>query len=88
MNARRASTISKATTYRKIAEFWDVHDLGDYWKRTKPVEMEVALESEVTYYALESQLAEQIERLAHRRGVSPETLLNLWVQEKLQERSR
>lgn len=76
-----------ATTYREMAEFWDTHDLGDYWEQTKPVEMEVALESEVTYYAVESKLAEQVERLARRRGVSPETLLNLWVQEKLQEQS-
>ncbi len=87
MSAKKASTISKATTYREMAEFWDAHDLGDYWEQTKPVKMDVALESEVTYYALESQLAKQVEQLARRRGVSPETLLNLWVQEKLQEQS-
>lgn len=89
MSERKAkSTISKATSYREMAEFWDTHDLADYWEQTKPVEMEAMLESEVTYYALESKLAEQVERLAHRRGVSSETLLNLWVQEKLQERRR
>jgi hypothetical protein len=87
MNERRTkSTISRATTHREIAEFWNSHDLSEYWEQTKSVKMEVDLESEVTYYALESQLAEQVERLARRRGVSPETLLNLWVQEKLQER--
>lgn len=85
MSAKRAkSTISRANTYREIAEFWDTHDLADYWEHTKPVEIEVTIESEVTYYALESTLAKQVERLARRRGISPETLLNLWVQEKLQ----
>lgn len=82
------STLSRAVTYREIGEFWDAHDLGDYWEQTRPAKIEVALESEVTYYALESKLARQEEQLARRQGVSPETLLNLWVQEKLHEQQK
>lgn len=47
--------------------------------------MTIEIESEVTYYALEPELADQVQRLARRRGIFPETLLNLWVQEKIQE---
>lgn len=83
--ARNKSSISKASTYEEIGEFWDTHDLTDYWDQTKPVEFEVELKSEITYFALESGLSSRIRELAIQRGVSPETLLNLWVQEKLQE---
>ncbi len=85
MNKKRKSSISKARSYRELGDFWDTHDLADYWDQTKPVEVTVDLKSEVTYYALDTELATRIRRLARRRGVSPETLLNLWVQEKLQE---
>jgi hypothetical protein len=81
------SSISQAQSYREIGEFWDTHDLGDYWDQTRPVEFEVDIQSEVTYYALDKALSTRIRTFARRHGVSAETLLNLWVQEKLQEQA-
>jgi hypothetical protein len=83
--SRNRSSISKARSYKEIGEFWDTHDLADYWEQTQPVEFEVDIQSEVTYYPLDITLAAEVCSVAKRRGVSPETLLNLWVQEKLQE---
>jgi len=82
---RSNSSISKAQSYKEIGEFWDTHDLADYWEQTQPVEFELDIQSEVTYYPLDITLAAEVCSVAKRRGVSPETLLNLWVQEKLQE---
>lgn len=78
-------SISQAQSYKEIGEFWDTHDLGDYWEQMEPVEFEVDIQSEVRYYAVESTLAARIAEIAWQRGVSVETLLNLWVQEKLKE---
>lgn len=79
------SSLSKARSYAELGEFWDTHDLTEYWEQTKPAEFEVDIRSEVTYYALESTLSAEVQALAERRGVAPETLLNLWVQEKLHQ---
>ncbi len=79
------STISEARSYRGIAEFWDTHDLADYWDQTEPVEFEVDIQSEATYYALERRRSQELSRTADEHGVSAETLLNIWVQEKLTE---
>jgi hypothetical protein len=81
------SSISQAQSYKEIGEFWDTHDLADYWDQTEPVEFEIDIQSEVRYYPLESTLAASIAEIAWQRGVSVETLLNLWVQEKLQEQT-
>ncbi|MCP4599295.1 MAG: hypothetical protein GY847_01950 [Proteobacteria bacterium] len=81
------SSISQAQSYKEIGEFWDTHDLADHWDQTEPVEFEVDIQSEVRYYPLESTLAASIAEIARQRGVSVETLLNLWVQEKLQEQT-
>lgn len=78
------TSISKAATYEEIGRFWDTHSLADHWSQTKPVDFQVNIESEVTYYPLADGLSSQIRKMAKRQGVSPETLLNLWVQEKLQ----
>jgi hypothetical protein len=82
---RSKSSISKASSYEEMGEFWDTHDLTDYWDQTEPVEFTVNIQSETTYYPLESSLSDRIQAIAKQRGVSAETLLNLWVQEKLQE---
>jgi hypothetical protein len=82
--SRTRSSISKVRSYREIGEFWDTHDLAEHWEQTQPVEFEIDLQSEVTYYPLDISLATRVRSIAKQRGVSTETLLNLWVQEKLQ----
>jgi hypothetical protein len=83
--SKSKSSLSKARSYAEISEFWDTHDLADYWDQTKPAEFEVDIRSEVTYYALDNTLSAEVRTIAEQRGVSPETLLNLWVQEKVRE---
>jgi hypothetical protein len=82
---KNKSSISKARSYQQIGEFWDNHDLSEYWDQTRPVKFEVDIQSEITYYPLESSLSAKVRSIAKRRGISPETLLNLWVQEKLRK---
>ncbi len=84
---RGKSSISKAKSYKEIGDFWDTHDLSDFWDQTKRVKFEVGLESEITYYSLDKKLSEKVQSIAQERGVSPDTLINLWVQEKIQEQS-
>ncbi len=79
------SSISQAESYKEMGEFWDTHDLTEFWDQTEPVDFEVDLQTEITYYAIDRVLSARLTDMAHQRGVSAETLLNLWVQEKLQE---
>jgi CopG antitoxin of type II toxin-antitoxin system len=83
--SKSKSSISKAQSYKEIGEFWDTHELTEFWDQTQPVEFEVNIQSEVMYYRLDVALSKKIHLIAEQRGVSPETLLNLWVQEKVQE---
>jgi hypothetical protein len=81
------SSISKAKSYKEIGDFWDAHDLSDFWDQTKKVQFEVDIKSEITYCSLDKRLAKQVQSIAQKRGVSADTLINLWVQEKLQEQN-
>jgi hypothetical protein len=46
---KNRSSISKARVYKTIGEFWDTHDLTEFWGQTKKTSFEVDIESEVTY---------------------------------------
>ncbi len=83
---RNKSSVSKAASYREIGDHWDVHDLAEVWGKTKKVKFEVQIESEATYYPIEKNLSERIQKVARKQEVSSNTLVNLWIQQKLQEK--
>lgn len=87
MTAQNKNALSQAASYAAMGEFWDNHDLGDYWDQTRPAEFEVDIQSEIQLYALDQNLSQQVALLAKQRGISPKALLHLWVQEKVREQS-
>ena len=83
---KNRSSISKARSYSEIGEFWDKHDLSDYWGKTRKVKFDVVLEPEATYYPVQKDLSEKIQSEARKQGVSSDTLVNLWLEQKIKER--
>ncbi len=77
------TSISKARTIEEIADFWDTHSLADYWDQTHEVEFEVRAQRR-RRVTLDPEVFQKVEVQARRRGLLPETLVNLWVVERLQ----
>lgn len=65
------------------ADFWDTHDLADYVDQTREIDAEVDIQRRTFLTALEPELAKRVSAYAHEQGVSTETLVNLWLSEKL-----
>ena len=68
----------------EASEFWDTHDAGDYEQYLRPVreKLEVAADAPQSVL-LDSALVEGLKRISRERGISVETLVNLWLQEKI-----
>ena len=81
---KKLTGISKAGTVEEIGEFWDSHSLDDYWDQTKEVEFEVRAKHR-RRITLDPEIYAQVEVQARTRGITPETLINLWVVERLQK---
>ncbi len=81
-NDAQLTSISKARTLEEIAEFWDTHSLADYWDETHEVEFEVRAEQR-RRITLDPDVYTQLEAQSRVRGLLPETLVNLWVAERL-----
>ncbi len=81
MDANKLSSISQADTDEKIGEFWDTHDFTEFDDPDAPdVKFEITCA-----VPIEVELFAAIEKQAHKRGVRVETLVNLWLQQKLAE---
>ena len=76
------TSISKARTLEEIADFWDTHSLADYWDQTHEVEFEVRAKRR-RRVTLDPEVYAQLEAQARTRGILPETLVNLWLAERL-----
>lgn len=79
------TSVSGSGSYLEIGEYWDQHELTE---ESKPVEFEVDVRSTSVSFPLERALAEKVRSAASAHGVSAETLLNLWIQERVAEESR
>ncbi len=80
---RVKSSTSKASSYTEMGEYWDRHDLADIWENTKKADFEFIAEQQVTYFAVERSLSEQLRAIAASQGISADTIVNLWIQEKM-----
>lgn len=84
--AKKSPTeIPQNMTLIEASDFWDEHSFLDY-EGVKEVEFEVDIQSRKHIFTLEADLAHKVIAEAKLRGVSSETLLNLWVQEKVTNR--
>lgn len=77
------TSVSKQDSYSKIGEFWDKNDLADFWEETQDAEFENAIDSQTYYFALDSKISPKLNEIAVKRGVSPESLINRWLKEKV-----
>ncbi|MGZ5437264.1 MAG: CopG family antitoxin [Pyrinomonadaceae bacterium] len=80
MAENRTSGISKADSDDKIGEFWDSHDFTDFDRDAPDAEFEI-----VSTVPVQLELLTEIEKQAAKRGVKVETLVNQWLQQKLDE---
>lgn len=77
--AANKSSISKSVSEQKMGEFWDKHDFTEFDNPGSP-DIDFHVTAAV---AIEPDLLADIEVLAHSRGVKVETLVNLWLKEKV-----
>jgi hypothetical protein len=71
------------STLEELWIFWDTHSSADYEDDMEPVEVEIDLFSSKVYCPVAKDLLSKVRTQARRQGVSTETLINLWLQERL-----
>ncbi len=85
------SSISQSRSLEEMAEFWDTHDAADFEDQTHEVSLEFDLRSHHHYLAIDPDVLAHLREAASARGLSAESLANLWLQERIlsnKERAR
>ena len=73
-------------TFEELSTFWDTHDVTDYEDQLTAVSVDVSPQPTHEYtIMLSDSLNKSIRKVQKQEGVTTGTLVNLWVQERLQQ---
>jgi hypothetical protein len=64
-------------------DFWDAHDVTDYWDQTHEVKGRINVKRKTVLTALEPDLFKKLMACAKQKGVSTGTLINVWLAERV-----
>lgn len=70
-------------TVEEFCDFWDTHSLADFEEHLKEVPVKVNIKRKHYYVSVTSEILNKMKQLSEQKGVSIETLTNVWLKEKL-----
>ena len=65
--------------------FWDTHSTADYEDMMEDVDARIDIRSSKVYCAVAKDIIAKVRSQARRQGVSSQTLINLWLRERLMQ---
>ena len=83
----KKSRLPKTDSIKKLAEFWDSHDLTDFEDELDEIAEPVFVRSTAIKVPLGLGEAKAVEQMAKAKGVSPEELVRTWVVQKVARRN-
>ena len=69
----------------ELAQFLETHDLDEYWDALSKADGEPELQERAYLVPVDEALMNRVAQIAKVRSVSPETLINVWLNEKIAE---
>jgi hypothetical protein len=85
MAANKRQQMPKLENIAKLAEFFETHDMGEYWDGLPEVHFEVDIRKQTHVFALDDDLTARLDAIAKSKHVPSERLINVWLREKIAE---
>lgn len=83
MKKSRRSHIPKFKSIHELSEFFETHDMGDYWNKMPKADFEIDVKKKTHVFALDDDLAEKLTSISKAKGIPSEQRVNVFLREKL-----
>ena len=70
----------------ELVDFFDAHDLGEYLDEMPEEHFDVDIKKRIHLFALDSEIADELTKIAKLEHTSSEALINNWLKDKIQEK--
>ena len=88
MGRSKSRPMPKFTSLDKLVEFFDTHDMGEYWDNMPETHFDIDIKRRTHLIALDDDLAEKVSAIARAKRIPSKTLINEWVKEKVLEQTK
>jgi len=83
MERNKRKKIPKFKSLEEFQDFWDKHDLTEFWDKLKEVSIKVDLRTSKNLVTIDPEILMKIRKTAAQKGLKTESLINIWLQEKI-----
>jgi len=70
-----------------LVKFFETHDLGDYLEQMPAVDFDVDIQKRTHLFVIDEELANKVTEIAQAKRVPSETLIEVWLREKVLEQA-
>jgi hypothetical protein len=85
MQKSKSKTLPDFKSLNELVEFFDTHDLGEYWDEMPESNFEINLKKKTHLFHIDGELAVRLTEIAKSRQISSQTLVNDWLKEKIMQ---
>ena len=83
MSENKSKNMPHFASLDDLVEFFDTHDMGEYWDQMPEAQFEVDIHKRTHLLAIDEDIADKLTEIASSRQVSSEELINSWLREKI-----
>lgn len=83
MTKSKSKLLPKFESVNELVEFFDSHDMGEYWDQMPEVDFEINLKTRKHLVAIDEEIIPRLNEIAKSKKVSSASLINTWLREKI-----
>jgi hypothetical protein len=83
MAKNKSKPLPRSKSVEELVEFFDKHDLGDYWEQLPKAEFAVNIKTRKHLVAIDERIIPRINQIAKSKRVTSAKLINTWLREKV-----
>jgi CopG antitoxin of type II toxin-antitoxin system len=83
MAKNKAKPFPQLNSVDELVEFFDKHDMGDYWDRLPKAAFEVNIKTRKHLVAIDEKIIPRLNQIAKSKKVTSAKLINTWLREKI-----
>ncbi len=87
MVENKSKNMPRFASLDELVEFFDTHDLGEYWDQMPEAHFEVDIKTKTHIFVIDDELATKLSEIARLRQIPSQMLVNSWLREKILEQA-
>ncbi len=88
MEKNRKKTLPRSKSVKELVDFFETHDMGDYWEQMPEAHFDVNIKKRKHLVALEEDVVDKLAEIAKTKKISSQALINTWLKDGIRRATK